>query len=404
MPAAKNWRKLKKLAKKTSKKRLDQLQPYEEPSDLYLTRPLVYRPFCETRFATYTSEAINSFRRNFHLHYRLLEKTADSALVRIANSEFVMRMNGLYDFYSEVGRLSRTMQRPDLFTWNVEEAVDEATRRLQRMKNELQGKEVPHLSKRFAQAAMEITEKSSYKRCPVVGGKLLFQPPEERKEAKVKFCHKSEIKAAANELCSHIDKFVSRLQERMQQNRPCVLEWTSNVFSTAQIASRGGDTSPRYLKKLYDASVRSGILEEGVTYEKFEEEYRLFADYVRKKLPVIRRPENRSNLTNDQILYTKLLKRSSEHPNIMHLLSSSVARTYCESVTEGKCVRLITNLVFVEQALTYDFYVIFIATGMGSIVDSKLKGREKLSDSTLFHEVSHGRTQCFCHLYLQEPY
>ena len=338
----KKWRKLKKIAKKTSKKCYDDLQSYEDPSELYLAEPLVFRPFCETRFATYTYDALNSFRRNYHLHYRLLEKNRDKALPNIANAEFVLNLNALSDFYREVGRLSRFVQRPDLFTWNVENAVIESIGRFSQMKSEFEGARSPELTKNFAQASAELADRGTFRRRPVIGNKMQFKVKDEGKQAEMHFLYEDDIKKATKEIASHIEKFTQRLESRMSESRPQILNWTNNVFSAAKILSRGEDTSPRWLKRLYDRSSQTCLYSDNLSFEDFREEYYCFCKKVRE-LASADRDADQSSQPIDQELYMNLLENPSQVPNVMTLLSSCVARTYCESVTEG-CLAVISSI------------------------------------------------------------
>ena len=374
---------MKKLARESSKKDLKETFPFEDIQELKIIKPMAYNTFCKTRFATYLSDVINSNRINFPLQYQLLSKNdSKHGFKMIANAPYVLRMNGLYDFYNEVGNLFRTLQCPDIFTWTVDESIEDCFIRFDKMKEEFAGTEAPELTRRFHNAVEELEQRGCHKRCPIPGrGMIITSRTSEdgNKVPSIRNCNYDyEIDLVRKELESHVGNFQENFRKRLRKSQPEILKWTRNVFSVREIENRPIDTSPRWLYRLFKESEKARMYDTGVTFPNFLKEYQEFAVLVKE-----RALQQDCNMNRDQAIYMEMLQTPSSQSNVMNLLASSISRTYCEAITEGKVPLILYNFPAVSS-LNHDKFCL----GMRSVVDNRLRGRERLSLEKLFQEVS----------------
>ena len=336
----KGWKELKDMAKKNSNEDFEDLASYENQEELAMKQPRTQKPFCQTRFTTYLSEVIDAHRVNYPLVYKLMSKNDDGALIKIADVPFILRMNGLYDFYEDLGSLSRTLQRPDIFTWQIEESIDDALDRFANMRSEFLGTKEPELTKNFHNAVAELSHRGSHKRCPIPGRYLTITTAASEDGNNRYKLKNSGYDAAINdtrkELASHVESFSNMFLDRVQEAQPQVLKWTRNVFALRDIVNRPSDCCPRWLNKLYNESKLAGLYEADVSFETVEEEYHAFVKEIQRLHDVhVQRRQTEDGRVTDQTIYMEMLRNPSGQPHVMDMLASSIGRTYCEAITEG---------------------------------------------------------------------
>jgi hypothetical protein len=81
--------------------------------------------FSETRFATYSEQLKKNFVDNYPAFFNTLQETRDDKLDKRNNAELILQASSSIDTYKAIGEVSRKVQDPALFRWQVDKAVDD---------------------------------------------------------------------------------------------------------------------------------------------------------------------------------------------------------------------------------------------------------------------------------------
>ena len=340
---------------------------YEELLDTSGGTALKPNSFSDTRFASYAANSMKNFLNNYPHFYDRLDSTQDNLLNTVNNSNFVLKAAALTDVYTEMGKLSRKLQKTDNFPWHVDAAVEKHTSRLNAMADSLLTPDSLHSEfKHYSQAMKEISGSSEYKGKPVFISKQSTTSSRSQSKDATVFQAESNAEVAAivgQNVSKFVSEFTKNLNKRYEEASCPASKMAGEIFDIKKVLQRDGTPPPLFNEYTRLAKANSYIPEEQTPGD-LNTQYNTFSKVVQEAAKDERFLESEGELKklNEKKLYTALLNSETcfkDCKDIGHLLLGSMLRTNCEAVVEG----------------------------MGSVLDRRLDMRSNLGQSRIEKEM-----------------
>jgi len=306
--------------------------------------------FSNTRWATYAHGVYKSFENNYSTLFQRLTKIDSEKADKINNAMFVAETTGLEDVYSEISKLSKNVQIPDMYPWQIEEAVTSSKNALEEMKQELSDPldsswNPPHLPN-MGKAVKEILDSGTYKGMPILQkqhvpiGQLTRTKSNASENQEMQMSESIDL--SRNRVKEYIQTFSDRLEHRFLQSNtnPEIVCQANEVFSMQKILSREPGEVPKSFASYCDSARNAGFIE--TSKDEMEKEYAAFtvkvhedakAEYYKANFPRLKWNEERKFY--ERLIFGKENQDNESFRNVNHLLAASTLRSSNESQVEA---------------------------------------------------------------------
>ena len=88
--------------------------------------------FSDTRFATYSSEVLKGFLKNYTSYYARLNADKNADLDLMNNARFVLGVAAMADVYKDIGLWSQGVQKVELAPWDIASIIK---RKMEKIEN-----------------------------------------------------------------------------------------------------------------------------------------------------------------------------------------------------------------------------------------------------------------------------
>lgn len=92
-----------------------------ELSDGNLRAPI---SFSDTRFVAYSDRTLKNFLSNYGTTYDFLNETRNPKANLVNNAPFLLKTTAMADINEVLAKTSKYVQRPELYPWHVDEAIE----------------------------------------------------------------------------------------------------------------------------------------------------------------------------------------------------------------------------------------------------------------------------------------
>lgn len=354
---------------KYGKKREETINVAED-SSLRFYAPLGYST---TRWAAYASETFDKTFKNYQIYYKTLNENQDDMLDKINSAEFVLQSSVLADISAERSKLSKTIQIPNIYSWNVNRTVIQTCDDLQMMADTLENPryqqnaldncrsptENHKLLPKFAETVRELREHGTHQNMPIMEAQHypVGQGTRNRSRSTDNDDGRSngfedQIENVRKSAAAYMNTEIKSLKDRFAQESNDILEHTADLFDLERVLDRGADTIPEpAFSKYVTAAYAAKVLDQypagpPPTWPELKTQYKRFQqtahDKMNEKFERNKRNETRRNLERkfyDEILLDGLHGAES-FKDSYHLLATATVRLKNESQVESMASQL----------------------------------------------------------------
>jgi len=299
----------------------------------------VPKSFSDTRWATYAAETIDNFLYNYEPLYDKLNAEKSDKLDKINNSDFILKANGLADFYSSVGEASRAIQDPEMYAWQVDNKIEQHSQNMIAMAQSFRESDnsdhYGNTITRFKKAAEELKTSNTFHGKPILDKRHV--PTSTRKKSMAEETQSMSTEDRETKVGEKLGQFVEKYHEnfhrRLNDTECKTLSKERELFCTELINLNEPEYIPPVFKDHCDLAKRVNCIDAEVNQEDLDKQYLKFKGKILETT-------GGEGITDAQErkLYTRLIKEPNgfkDCKEIGKLVATATTRTRCEAVVEG---------------------------------------------------------------------
>lgn len=230
-----------------------------------------------TRWSAYASGTFDKTYKNYKTYYECLDSSQDDLLDKFNSADYVLRSTVLSDIAEERSKLSRTVQVPDIYCWNVQRTVQQTCDNLQTMADTLANPAMGQnaldycrsptenykLLPKFSETVRKLLDTGTHQGMPFLE-KQHFPTGQSTRHRTSSVAStgdfKTRIDTTRTKAAAYLQDTIKSLYKRFNNEKSEILNHAADLFDMERVLDRDPGTIPepaflQYAKGAYNAKV-----------------------------------------------------------------------------------------------------------------------------------------------------